>query len=385
MAVVGSLAVVIATGSLSLASGATLPLAGVDPVGAGASAQCPQDDGFEENDTPPEAVPVPTGQLLSAVVCSFDRDWYTFSATAGQDVAIDILFLHSDGNLDAELDNSSGTILATSESLNDNERLIFTPPYTGIYYLYVYGVVGAEADYDFFIDPAYSAPRCNGLEVTVDLGMGDAPTAGADVILGTAGDDVIYALDGDDTVCAGDGDDLVIGGPGDDLIFGEDGDDTMSGNTGFDGLVGGPGRDRLFGGSGNDYVSGDAGDDSALGGGSGTDSVLGGSGDDVLSGGGGNDIIVSGGPGRDAVNGGGGNDASVFGDEGDDTVSGNGGNDSVFGGAGNDQVRGGAGDDMVRGNAGNDFLAGNAGYDTCDGGTEADAAAANCEVLINVP
>ena len=55
---------------------------------------------------------------------------------------------------------------------------------------------------------------CNGLAVTVDIGAGDMPTSGDDVILGTAGDDTIVAGDGDDTVCAGDGDDVVFGGGG---------------------------------------------------------------------------------------------------------------------------------------------------------------------------
>ncbi|MDH4171855.1 MAG: pre-peptidase C-terminal domain-containing protein, partial [Acidimicrobiia bacterium] len=43
---------------------------------------------------------------------------------------------------------------------------------------------------------------CNGLPVTVDLNLGQVPTAGADVILGTPGPDVIVALGGDDTICA---------------------------------------------------------------------------------------------------------------------------------------------------------------------------------------
>ena len=232
------------------------------------------------------------------------------------------------------------------------------------------------------------APVCNGLPVTVDVGAGDVPTAGDDVILGTAGDDVIVAGGGDDTVCAGDGEDVVLGGAGKDTILGGAGDDLLSGNDGDDVIDGQSGADTVFGGSGNDTISGGAGDD-VLGAGSDTDTVSGGGGADRISGGSGADGLISGGVGNDAVNGGGGNDANVRGDAGNDTVSGNGGKDVVSGGDGDDVVRGGQADDIVNGDAGDDFVAGNSGNDTCDGGTggeiAGDTAAPNCETVTNVP
>lgn len=57
-------------------------------------------------------------------------------------------------------------------------------------------------------------PRCNGLVVTVDIGAGEEPTDGDDVILGTKGADVINALEGNDTICGLGGEDLVAGGGG---------------------------------------------------------------------------------------------------------------------------------------------------------------------------
>jgi Ca2+-binding RTX toxin-like protein len=229
-----------------------------------------------------------------------------------------------------------------------------------------------------------TGPTCNGLAVTVDVALGQAPTNGNDVILGTAGDDVISALEGDDVVCAGDGDDLVLGNDGDDTIFGGPGDDVLSGNGGNDRILGDEGADRIFGGSGNDAIRGNLGND-VVGGGAGRDRVFGDIGADVVLGGSGDDIEVSGGNGNDAVNGGGGNDGNVAGDDGNDTVSGNGGNDIARGGSGDDEVRGGLGNDRVFGDLGNDFLAGNLGVDRCDGGPGTDTAAGNCEVLVDVP
>jgi Ca2+-binding RTX toxin-like protein len=241
------------------------------------------------------------------------------------------------------------------------------------------------------------AATCRGLDVTVNLTVGQTPTAGPDVILGTDGNDEILALGGDDVICAGDGDDVVVGGPGNDVVIGGPGNDTISGgdgadivagNSGDDDIDGGPGADRLFAGSGNDVVEGGNGND-LVGGGSGVDVVTGGNGNDRVAGGSDNDSAVNGGPGADTVNGGSGNDGNVTGDDGDDEVSGNGGNDVVNGNAGDDVVRGGSGDDIVKGDAGDDFVAGNGGVDVCDGGsggeTTGDTAAANCEATLNIP
>jgi uncharacterized protein YkwD len=237
--------------------------------------------------------------------------------------------------------------------------------------------------------PASSGATCGGEAVTVDLGNGDSPTAGADVILGTSGNDTIYALGGDDVVCAEGGNDTVVGGAGNDTIYGGAGNDLLSGNADDDVIYGEGGADRAYGGSGADLVDGGADDDIAIGGGSGSDTVRGRAGADTLSGGSDADVEVSGGDGNDAVNGGSGDDANVHGNDGDDTVSGNGGNDIINGDAGDDEVRGGNGDDYVYGDSGDDFVAGNDGTDTCDGGTTGesagDTAAGNCEVTLNVP
>ncbi|MEM7338459.1 MAG: hypothetical protein AAF467_07430 [Actinomycetota bacterium] len=202
--------------------------------------------------------------------------------------------------------------------------------------------VGADFDDDggsnsgsaYAFTPAAPLPPCNGLAVTVDIGSGDVPTNGDDVILGTSGPDVINALDGNDTICALDGDDNVVGGAGDDTILGNEGNEGISGGSGNDGTI-----------------NGDA--------------------------------------GEDAVNGGGDNDNNVRCGDSNDSVSGNGGRDTVHGDDGNDVVRGGQNDDTVNGGAGDDTLAGNTGVDTCNGGTGGeivgDTAATNCETVLNVP
>lgn len=151
---------------------------------------------------------------------------------------------------------------------------------------------------------SFKVPRveayCFGYGVTVDLGKGERPTDGNDVILGTSGDDTINAGRGDDVVCAGDGNDRVRGDFGDDLILGEGGRDRIWSGPGNDAVAGGTGRDRIRAGRGSDLVFGEGG----------RDTLWGGPGDDELLGGGGNDRL-DGGSGANALQGGTGVDSCV--------------------------------------------------------------------------
>lgn len=246
------------------------------------------------------------------------------------------------------------------------------------------------------------AGLCNGLPVTVNIGAGEAPTNGADVILGTAGPDVIIGLAGNDTICglggndtinSGAGSDWVDAGNGNDSVFGLDGNDVIFGGAGNDQIVAGNGADFVDGGGGADVLNGGPGNDN-MNGRAGNDQLFGQGGNDVLNGGNDDDLVVgvdgsdtvSGGNGDDTVNGGSGDDTVngdadndlVFGLTGDDTVNGGNGNDSLFGQIGNDILNGGAGNDELLGNQGNDIMTdpsgtnvfnGGPGNDTLTGGT----------------
>lgn len=216
--------------------------------------------------------------------------------------------------------------------------------------------------------------RCRGEIVTVDLRLGDTPTQGDDIILGTGGDDVVSAGAGDDVVCGAGGDDLVWGQDGDDVVYGDDGADRLRGGDGDDKLFGGSGGDDLNGGRDDDEVWGQDGDDIA---------VRGGTGNDLVNGGFGNDTIVAGNGGEDRV----------FGSAGDDKVTGGPRPDEVNGGAGNDEVKGNGGRDSVHGDTGDDRLFGGPGSDALDGGADVDECnggagvdtQSGCEALVLVP
>ena len=113
--------------------------------------------------------------------------------------------------------------------------------------------------------PPGTTESCAGRNVSVQLGLGELPTAGADVILGTNGADVIAAQGGNDVVCGLSGDDTISLGPGDDVAFGGGGGDTVNGEGGADELFGQGGADDVDGGSGDDRLVGGAGVDSCAG------------------------------------------------------------------------------------------------------------------------
>lgn len=105
--------------------------------------------------------------------------------------------------------------------------------------------------------PASGAATCDGKAVTVRLGLGEKPTAGPDVILGTKNGERIKGRGGDDVICGGGGRDRIFGGAGDDVLVGGKGRDILTGGLGADELRGGAGSDKLFGGPGDDACSGE--------------------------------------------------------------------------------------------------------------------------------
>lgn len=268
---------------------------------------------------------------------------------------------------------------------------------------------------------------CQGELVTVDLALGETPTSGDDVILGTPGPDVINALAGDDMVCAGGGDDIVNGGGGSDTIFGGDGNDTIGGQGGVDFLYGegdddrlngGVGDDQMWGGPGEDDLRGQ-GDDDIMHGEGGVDQFFGGSGNDIINtgdggnlgtgkvvSGGGNNDVITGSSQDDELNGVSGLD-ELYGLAGDDVLLGGNALDKLWGGPGEDMLKagaqrdflyggddddileGGTGNDDLFGESGDDSLSGQGGVDVCVGGTTGqtggDTATATCETLIDVP
>jgi Ca2+-binding RTX toxin-like protein len=207
-----------------------------------------------------------------------------------------------------------------------------------------------------------AATSCQGKAVTVNLGLGELPTAGNDVILGTNGADRINGLDGNDTICALGGNDTVQGGNGNDVIDAGIGNDTVTPGAGSNRVVGGTGDDTILALGGNDVIDGGVGSDTVSYAGAAKKIKL-----DLAKG----SSQSTGGGGTDSVR----NVEDVIGGDGKDKLSGSGAGNKLTGGGGNDKLVG---------RGGKDKLVGGKGKDTCDGGPAKDKAS-GCEVTKNVP
>ena len=186
-------------------------------------------------------------------------------------------------------------------------------------------VVAAVIAATLAVAPAIGAQsNCEGAAVTVDLALGQAPTEGDDVILGTDGDDVINGLGGNDVICGEDGNDTINAGNGADTVFAGAGDDEINAGQGRDTIYGQGGDDNIVGGKGKDNLNGGGGDDDIRGN-NGTDTISGGAGDDFING------------GQKA-----------------DLLNGDNGNDTIIGGVRPDIIDGGNGIDLITGGGGQD-------------------------------
>ena len=114
---------------------------------------------------------------------------------------------------------------------------------------------------DVFRAPAL---RCDGRQVTVDLGAAQVPTSAADIVRGTSAADVLALGAGADRACLGAGDDQAQGGPESDRIFGSVGLDVLSGDAGNDTLFGEAQADTLDGGADTDICDGGSATDTGV-------------------------------------------------------------------------------------------------------------------------
>ncbi|MGD9636292.1 MAG: S8 family serine peptidase [Pirellulales bacterium] len=120
------------------------------------------DDSYENNDTLATAYNLGTltasrtiGQLKLADAQDYFRFTTTSTGTAASSVSIS--FQNAQGNLQLALYNSSGTLLATSQTTGNSETISLNGRVAGTYYVRVYGANGAtNPNYSLTIAPPAS-------------------------------------------------------------------------------------------------------------------------------------------------------------------------------------------------------------------------------------
>ncbi|KAA3617502.1 MAG: leucine-rich repeat domain-containing protein [Calditrichaeota bacterium] len=113
---------------------------------------CLQDDQFEENDELSNAAPLTEFTYYHDLFISInDDDWYSMTISADS-LSIKCDFIHTDGDINIDLVDKNGNVLATSQGSTDNERINHIVSSLETYYIHVYQVSGTNNTYTIWWD-----------------------------------------------------------------------------------------------------------------------------------------------------------------------------------------------------------------------------------------
>jgi hypothetical protein len=114
--------------------------------------EIPTDDQFEDNDQQSDAVSLyEYTYYRNLYVSAQDDDWYSMTLSADS-LSIACDFIHANGNINMDLVDNSGAVLASSQSLTDNERIHFIVNQLDTYYIHIYMSSGNSNTYTFWWD-----------------------------------------------------------------------------------------------------------------------------------------------------------------------------------------------------------------------------------------
>jgi len=163
---------------------------------------CPQDAG-EPNNAIAQARMAGPGTYLSLNVCAGDDDYYAITAQAGQRISVDLVFLSLEGDIDLDLVDANGRLLAQSAGIIGPESVDYDVTATGTYYARVYLAIDLGSNegnnYVMTVDVAATPPppmcAADSLEENDSAAMARALTPGNHASLNVCtGDDDFYSL-----------------------------------------------------------------------------------------------------------------------------------------------------------------------------------------------
>jgi hypothetical protein len=110
------------------------------------AAACCVDDGFEPDDTLSDPRVVESGDAVDGTICPDDDDYIAFEVTGDAFVSFLLIFESDSIDLDVELYDEEGRVIATAATTGDEEleALIDAP---GIYTLRIFGFLGDSGEY----------------------------------------------------------------------------------------------------------------------------------------------------------------------------------------------------------------------------------------------
>jgi hypothetical protein len=116
-----------------------------------------EDDQFEDNDQLSDATPLwEYTYYRNLYVSAVDDDWYAMEISADS-LSIRCNFIHSNGDIDIDLVDQSGAVIASSQSNTDNENIDhIVNDINGTYYIHVYVSSGINNTYTIWWDDIIS-------------------------------------------------------------------------------------------------------------------------------------------------------------------------------------------------------------------------------------
>ncbi len=117
-----------------------VPFSGTSPLPTPLSISL-REDTLEPNDTFGTArlITLPFSSSSLSIDADFENDYYRFSVPGAGQISISTTFTHSLGDVDIQLLNSVGGVVASSGGTGNSESINFNVSAAGTYYLRVYG------------------------------------------------------------------------------------------------------------------------------------------------------------------------------------------------------------------------------------------------------
>ena len=124
-----------------------------------------EDDGFEDNDDLDNASLLDLQTTLSfgdQRICTGDDDFYAVDLAAGDGLTATLFFADEVGDLDLQILDEDGRVLASSVSVSDNEEAtVGTVETAGLYFVRVFGFLDSEGAYDLDLERIDGGTDCD--------------------------------------------------------------------------------------------------------------------------------------------------------------------------------------------------------------------------------
>ncbi len=136
-----------------------------------------REDFYEPNDSRPAAplISLPFFNSNLSIDTDFENDYYRFTTPGAGQIRITTTFTHSLGNINLQLQNSVGTVVASSAGTTNTESINFNVSAAGTYYVRVYGSgAGSCNKYSLNVSFAQKDLRVTVLNAPVDAVPGQA-------------------------------------------------------------------------------------------------------------------------------------------------------------------------------------------------------------------